>query len=234
MAQKKTAVKRTRKKTAKKAISKTATRRVRAAKKTTKKAANKSAASTVKKAVRKTLVKRSLVEEYEQTIVKARTALGKAHVKTVAQSQRPVDKLQTQLNKTLVRQKMLRDKKEAAAQRAAGKGTRVSQEQAARARAALQVVNEKIRELRADLKSAKLTLNSARSAQKKFAASEKQREKFEQEWIKASTRRRKIRRRTRKAAATEIKEKVSAPTVEETAVGPAEIENSAQEITAET
>ncbi|NNF95471.1 MAG: hypothetical protein HKM94_00910 [Halobacteria archaeon] len=203
-------------------------------KKTTNKAANTSAARTVKKAVRKTLVKSSPIQEYEQTIAKARVELGKAHIKAVVQCQKHVEKLQTQLNRILVKQKSLRDKKEVTTQQAAEKGTQGSKKQAARAREALQVVNEKIKEIRADLKAAKLALNSARSAQKKFAASEKQLEKFEQDWIKASRPRRKIRRRTRNAAATETKEEISAPTVEETEVVPAESENPTQEVSAET
>ena len=196
MVKKKATVKRTGKKTAKKAVAKTSTR-------------------TVKKAVRKTSVESSPIQEYEQTIAKARTELGKAHTKAVVQCQKPVDKLQTQLDRVIVKQKTLRDKKAAATQRAAEKGTLGSKNQAARAREALQVINEKIKEIRADLKAAKLALTSAKSAQKKFVASEKQREKFERDWIKASTPRRRIRKRTRKAVAIEIKEEVSAPTMEE-------------------
>ena len=193
--------------------------------------------ATVKRIGKKTTqkqVKRSPIQEYEQTIAKARVALGNAHIKAVVQCQKPVEKLQTQLNRILVKQKSLRDKKEAATQGAAEQGTQGSKKQAARAREALQVVNEKIKEIRADLKAAKLALNSARSAQKKFTTSEKQREKFEQDWIKASTPRRKIRRRTRKAAATETKEEITAPTVEETEVISAESENPTQEVSAET
>ncbi len=206
----------------------------RTGKKTTQKAANKSTARIRKKAVRKTLVKRSPIQEYEQTIAKARVELGKAHIKALVQCQKPVDKFQTQLDRILVKQKSLRDKKEAATQGAAEQGTQGSKKQAARAREALQVVNEKIKEIRADLKAAKLALNSARSAQKKFAASEKQLEKFDQDWIKASRPRRKIRRRTRNAAATETKEEITAPTVEETEVISAESENPTQEVSAET
>ncbi len=203
-------------------------------KKTIKKAANTSAARTEKKAVRQTLVKSSPIQEYEQKIAKVRVNLGKAHIKAVVQCQKPVDKLQTQLDKILVKQQSLQDKKEAARQGAAEQGTQGSKKKAARAREALQVVNEKIKEIRADLKAAKLALNSARSAQKKFAASEKQQEKFEQDWIKASTPRSRIRRRTRKTAATETKEEISAPTVKETEVVPAESENPMQEDSAET
>jgi len=196
MVKKKATVKRTGRKTAKKAVAKTSTR-------------------TVKKAVRKTSAAKSPIQEYEQTIAKARTELSKAHAKAVVQSQKPVEKLQKQLDRVIAKQKTLREKKAAATQRATEKGTQASKNQAARAREALQVINEKIREIRADLKAAKLALTSAKSAQKKFVASEKQQEKFEQEWIKASTPRRKIRKRTRKAAAIEIKEEVSAPTMEQ-------------------
>ena len=159
--------------------------------------------------------------------------LGKAHTKAVAQCQKPVDKLQTQLDRAIVKQKSLRDKKDAATQRAAEKGTQASKNQAARAREALQVINEKIREIRADLKAAKLALTSAKSAQKKFVASEKQREKFERDWIKASAPRRRIRKRTRKAVAIEIQEDVSAPTMEGEEVT-AEAVAPMQEIRAET
>ena len=202
--------------------------------KTTQKAVNTSAARTEKKAVRKTSVKRSPIQEYEQTIAKARVALGKAHIKAVVQCQKPVDKLQTQLNRVLLKQQSLRGKKEAATQQAAEQGTQGAKKQAARAREALQVVNEKIKGIRADLKAAKQALNSARSAQKKFAASEKQLEKFEQDWIKASRPRRKIMRRTRNTAATQTKEKITAQTVKETGVVPAESENPTQEVSAET
>ena len=183
-------------------------------KKTAKKGVAKTSTRTVKKVVRKKSVESSPIQGYEQTIAKARMELGKAHTKAVAQCQKPVDKLQTQLDRAIVKQKSLRDKKDAATQRAAEKGTQASKNHAARAREALQVINEKIREIRADLKAAKLALTSAKSAQKKFVASEKQQERFEQEWIKASTPRRKIRKRTRKAAAIEIKEEVSASTME--------------------
>ncbi len=179
-------------------------------------------------------MKRSPIQEYEQKIAKVRVNLGKAHIKAVVQCQKPVDKLQAQLDKILVKQKSLRDKKEAATQGAAEQGTQGSKKQVARAREALQVVNEKIKEIRADLKAAKLALNSARSAQKKFTASEKQLEKFEQDWIKTSRPRRRIRRRTRKAAATETKEEITAPTAEETEVVPAESENPTQEVSAKT
>ncbi len=101
-----------------------------------------------------------------------------------------------------------------ATQRAEEKGTPGSKNQAARSREALRVINEKIKEIRVDLKDAKLALTSAKNAQKKFVASEKQREKFERDWIKASAPRRRIRKRTRKAVAIEIKEDVSAPTME--------------------
>jgi hypothetical protein len=196
MVKKKATVKRTGRKTAKKAVAKTSTQ-------------------TVKKAVRKTSAAKSPIQEYEQTIAKARTELSKAHAKVVVQSQKPVEKLQKQLDRVIAKQKTLREKKAAATQRATEKGTQASKNQAARAREALQVINEKIREIRADLKAAKLALTSAKSAQKKFVASEKHQERFEQDWIKASTPRRKTRKRTRKAAAIEIKEEVSAPTMEE-------------------
>ena len=119
-----------------------------------------------------------------------------------------------------------------ATQRAAEKGTPGSKNQAARAREALQVINEKIKEIRVDLKDAKLALTSAKNAQKKFVASEKQREKFERDWIKASTLRPKIRKRTRKAAAIEIKEEVSVPTTDEGELA-AEVVNPVPEIEAE-
>jgi hypothetical protein len=196
MVKKKATVKRTGKNTAKKAVAKTSTR-------------------IVKKAVRKKLVVSSPIQGYEQTIVKARMDLGKAHTKEVAQCQKSVDKLQTQLDRVIVQQKSLREKKDAATRRAAEKGTLGAKNQAARAREALRTVNEKIREIRADLKDAKLALSSAKSAQKKFVASEKQWEKFERDWIKASAPRRKTRKRTRKAAATKIKEVVSMPTIDE-------------------
>jgi len=212
MAQKKATKKRTGKKTAQKAVAKASTR-------------------TVKKAVKKTSVGSSPIQGYEQTITKARTELGKAHTKAVVQCQKPVDKLQTQLDRAVVKQKILRDKKVAAAQRAAEKGTPGSKNQAARAREALQVINEKIREIRAELRTAKLELTSAKSAQKKFVASEKQREKFERDWIKASTPGRKIRKRTRKVAAIEIKEDVSTPSMEG---GDVTAEAPMQEIRAET
>ena len=182
--------------------------------------AKRTGKKTARKAVRKTSVESSPIQGYEQTITKARTELGKAHTKAVVQCQNPVDKLQTQLDKAIVKQKTLRDKKVAATQRAAEKGTPGSKNQAARAREALQVINEKVKEIRADLKAAKLALTSAKSAQKEFVASEKQREKFERDWVKASTLKRKIRKRTRKAAAIEIKEEVSAPTMEEGEVTP--------------
>ena len=187
MVKKKATVKRTEKNTTKNAVAKTSTR---------------------------TVVENSPIEEYEQTIAKARMELGKAHTKAVAQCQKPVDKLQTQLDRAVVKQKSLRDKKDAATQRAVEKGTLGSSKQAARAREALRTINEKIKEILADLKAAKLALTSVKSAQKKFVASEKQQEKFERDWIKASTPRRKIRKRTRKVAAIEIKEEVSAPTIE--------------------
>ena len=182
--------------------------------------AKRTGKKTARKAVRKTSVESSPIQGYEQTITKARTELGKAHTKAVVQCHNPVDKLQTQLDKAIVKQKTLRDKKVAATQRAAEKGTPGSKNQAARAREALQVINEKVKEIRADLKAAKLALTSAKSAQKEFVASEKQREKFERDWVKASTLKRKIRKRTRKAAAIEIKEEVSAPTMEEGEVTP--------------
>ena len=183
-------------------------------KKTAKKRVVKTSTRTVKKSVRKASVASSPIQEYEQTIAKVRTELGKAHTKAVVQCQKPVDKLQTQLDRAVVKQKTLRDKKVAATQRAAEKGTPGSKNQAARAREALQVINEKIREIRAELRTAKLELTSAKSAQKRFVASEKQREKFERDWIKASTPRRKIRKRTRQAAAIEIREDVSTPSME--------------------
>jgi cellobiose-specific phosphotransferase system component IIA len=189
-------------------------------KKTAKKAVAKTSTRTVKKAVRKTSVVSSPIQEYEQTIAKARTELGKAHTKAVAQCQKPVEKLQKQLDRDIVKQKTLREKKAAATQRAAEKGTLASKNQAARAREALQVIDEKIKEVRADLNAAKLALTSSKSTQKKFVASEKQQEKFERDWIKVSTPKRKIRKRTRKAAAIEIKEEVSAPTMEEGEVTP--------------
>ena len=205
----------------------------RTGRRTAKKTVAKTSTRTVKKAVRKTSVESSPIQGYEQTITKARTELGKAHTKAVVQCQKPVDKLQTQLDRAVVKQKTLQAKKAAATQRAAEKGTPGSKNQAARAREVLQVNNEKIREIRADLKTAKLALTSAKNAQKKFVASEKQREKFERDWIKASTPRRKIRKRTRKVAAIEIKEEVSVPTMEEGEVT-AEAVNPVQENKAET
>lgn len=184
----------------------------RTGKKTTQKAVAKTSIRTVKKAVRKKSVERSPIEEYEQTIAKVRTELDKAHTKAVVQCQKPVDKLQAQLYRIIARQKTLQEKKAATTQRAKEKGTLGSKKQAARAREALQVINGKIKEIRADLKAARLALSSAKSAQKKFVASEKQREKFERDWIKASTPGRRIRKRTRRAVAMEIKEEVSAPT----------------------
>ena len=213
-------------------VSKKATLK-RTGKKTAKKAVARTSIQTVKKAVRKTSVENSPIQEYEQTIAKARIELGRAHTKAVIQCQKPVDKLQTQLDRAIIKQKTLRDKKAAASQRAAENGTPGSKNQAARAREALQGINEKIKEIRADLKDAKLSLTSVKSAQKKFVASEKQREKFELDWIKASTPRRKIRKRTRKAAATEIKDEISVPTVEEGEVT-AEAVNPVQENRAET
>jgi len=201
-------------------------------KKTAKKRVAKTSTRTVKKSVRKASVASSPIQEYEQTIAKVRAELGKAHTKAVVQCQKPVDKLQTQLDRAVVKQKTLRDKKVAATQRAAEKGTPASKNQAARAREALQVINEKIREIRAELRTAKLELTSAKSAQKRFVASEKQREKFERDWIKASTPRRKIRKRTRKAAAIEIKEDVSTPSMEGGEVT-AEVADPMQEIKAE-
>jgi len=195
MVKKRATVKRTGNNTAKKAVAKTSTR-------------------AVKKIARKKSVESSPIQGYEQTIAKARMELGKAHTKAVAQCQKPVDKLQKQLDRAIMKQKSLRDKKDAATQRAAEKGTLASKNQAARARETLQVINEKIKEIRADLKAAKLALISAKSAQKKFVASEKQQEKFERDWIKATAPRRKVRKRTRKAAAIEIKEEVSAPKIE--------------------
>lgn len=213
MAKKRASVKRTGKKTTKKAVAKTSTR-------------------TVKKAVRKTSVVSSPIQEYEQTIAKARTQLEKAHAKAVVQCQKPVERLQTQLDRIILRKKTLRDKKIAATQQAAEKGTLRSKQQAARARQALQVINTKIKEIRVDLKAAKLALTAAKNAQKKFVVSEKQREKFERDWIKATAPRRKVKKRTRKAAAIEIKEVVSAPTMEEEEVS-TEAANPVQEIRTE-
>ena len=181
--------------------------------------AKRTGRKTAKKAVRKTSIASSPVQEYEQAIAKARTELGKAHAKAVVQCQKPVDKLQTQLDRAIAKQKTLRDKKAAAIQRAAEKVTLASKNQATRAREALRVINEKIKEIRADLKAAKLALTTAKNAQKKFAASEKQRVKFERDWLKASAPRRKVRKRTRKAA-VEIKEEVSAPTMEQGELAP--------------
>ena len=88
MVSKKATVKRTGRRTAKRTVAKTSTR-------------------TVKKAVRKTSVESSPIQEYEQTIAKARTELGKAHTKAVVQCQKPVDKLQTQLDRAIIKQKTL-------------------------------------------------------------------------------------------------------------------------------
>ena len=76
---------------------------------------------------------------------------------------------------------------------------------------------------------AKLALNSAQSAQKKFVALEKSLTKFERDWIKASRPKRKIRRRTHKAVAEEAMEETSAPTAEEKTVVTTESENLTQE-----
>ena len=55
---------------------------------------------------------------------------------------------------------------------------------------------------------------TAKSAQKKFIAREKQLEKFERDWVNAAKPKRKIRRRRRQATITEA----VTPTVEETKV----------------
>ena len=211
-------------------VKKKATRKI-TGKKTAKKRVAKTSTRTVKKSVRKASVASSPIQEFEQTIAKVRAELSKAHTKAVVQCQKPVDKLQTQLDRAVVKQKTLRDKKVAAIQRAAEKGTPGSKNQAARAREAHQVINEKIREIRAELRTAKLELTSAKSAQKKFVASEKQQEKFERDWVKASTPRRKIRKRTRKAVSIESKKDVSTPSMEE---GEVTAEAPIQEIKAET
>jgi len=212
MVKKKATVKRTGKSNAQKAVAKTSTR-------------------TAKKVVRKKSVENSPIQEYEQTMAKARTELGKAHTKAVAQCQKPVDKLQTQLDRTIVKQKSLRDKKDAATQRALEKGTLGAKNQAARAREGLRTINEKIKEIRAEQKGAKLALTSAKSAQKKFVASEKQQEKFERDWIRATAPSRKVRKRTRKAAAIKVKEEVPEPTMEKGDVA-VEAVNPVQEIKA--
>jgi hypothetical protein len=88
----------------------------------------------------------------------------------------------------------------------------------------LRLVNEAIKGIRAELKAAKLALNSAKAVQKKFTAMEKQLDRFERDWVKAAKPKRKTRRRTRKAAATGT----DVPSTEEAKVEAPESEKSEQ------
>ena len=213
MVKKKRVTKKTSKKGTKKAVTKTLKKRRAGVKGTSKKTAKKATGRVAKKFIRKTSVKSSAVAEHEQAIAKATAQLGMAHAKEVTQCEKLLAKLQVKLDRATDKQKLLRDKKQAAAQKMAEKPTQATKNQARRARESLSLVNATLKEIRAEVGAARTALMTAKSAQKKFIAREKQLEKFERDWVNAAKPKRKIRRRRRQAVTEAM-----IPTVEEAKV----------------
>ncbi len=194
MIQKKRVTKKVGKKAAKKAV----------ARNTKKKTSKKSTARTAKKTIRKTPVKRSPIVEYELIISKASDQLRKAHANEVTKCEKTVTKLQAQTNRAMAKQKLQREKKAAAAERMAEKGTQAAKNQVVRSREALRLANETSKKNRAELKIAKQALTIATTAQKKFLAMEKQLARFERDWDKSAKPKRTTRKKTRRVNVTEV------------------------------
>ncbi len=116
-----------------------------------------------------------------------------------------------QLEKAIAQQQAQREKKSAAAERAAEKGTQAAKNQAVRAREALQAADAKVKDLRDQIKVAMEALANAREPQKKYAAEEKVLAKFEKDWAKATAAKpkRRAKRRTRKPAAAPVEAPVN-------------------------
>jgi hypothetical protein len=171
-----------------------------------KRVAKKTVARATKTAVaKKAAPSLSPAAELEQTIAKSQVQLAKLYEKGAAQAQKSVDKIKGQLDKAVTRQATLRDKKNAAVEKAAANRTPASQKQVERAREALRNAGPTVSALREQIKSAKQALKDANDSLKRSAAQQKALEKFESDWAKATApkkpRKATAKRRPRKAAA---------------------------------
>jgi len=79
----------------------------------------------------------------------------------------------------------------------------------ARANDAIKATGVLVKDIRTGLQNAKSAYDQAKKAEKKFSAKEKLVAKFESDWVKAPSKKRKPVRRTRKAVAPEAVETVN-------------------------
>jgi hypothetical protein len=158
------------------ATRKTSTSKKRVAKKTV---TRKAKSPAVKKAA-------SPVAEIEKSIAKSQAQLAGLYSKAATQAQKNADRIKGQLDKAVARQTVLRDKKNAAAEKVSTNRTPAALKQLARARDTLKIAGQKTAELRAQIKVAKAALKEAADAQKKSVAQQKAMDKFASDWAKAN------------------------------------------------
>jgi len=183
-----------------------------AKKRVAKKSASKRAGvktPTKKRAAKKTASVQSPVSILEKEISASQIKLGKALEKETALCEKNVAKLKTQLSKTSAKQRLQREKKKAASQNQAGKQTQAVKTKMARANDAIKATGVLVKDIRTGLQNAKSAYDQAKKAEKKFSAKEKLVAKFESDWVKAPSKKRKPVRRTRKAVAPEAVETVN-------------------------
>lgn len=176
------------------ATRKTTTSKQRVAKKTV---TRKAKSPAVKMAV-------SPIDELENSITKSQAQLASLYGKAATQAQKGVDSVKAQLDKAVARQTVLRDKKNAAAEKVSTNRTPAALKQLVRARDALKDAGQKNTALRAQLKAAKLAQKEAIDVLKKSVAQQKAMEKFASDWAKASQpkkRKAPAKRRARKTVA---------------------------------
>ncbi|TVO67706.1 hypothetical protein [Sedimenticola selenatireducens] len=176
------------------ATRKTSTSKKRVAKKTV---TRKAKSPAVKKTV-------SPVAEIEKAIAKSQAQLASLYNKAATQAQKSADSVKGQLDKAVARQTVLRDKKNAAAEKVSTTRTPAALKQLARAREALKIAGQKTAALREQLKTAKAALKEAADTQKKSVAQQKALDKFESDWAKANQpkkRKAPAKRRAKKAVA---------------------------------
>jgi len=176
---------------------------------TKKRAARKTAARATKKSVTKKAARSpSSTADLQQLIDKTRNQLGAALEKSAAQAEKNVERVKVRLDKAIAKQSAQRDRKNAAAEKATANRTPATLRQLARARDALRTAGQKVSELREEMRAAKQQLKDSAAALKKFSAEQKVREKFENDWAKATapkkrrvTRKRRAKKATAKSAA---------------------------------
>lgn len=170
-----------------------------------KSAQRKAPAATKKRSVRKKAAASvSPLVSAQNDLRKAKAQIEKLTLKEISQSEKRVERIKGQIVKAQAAQDKVRQRRQAAAEKLAAKPTAASKRAVINAREASRLATEKMRGLRAELKTAKEALSTAKLAQKKRDAKAKVLAKFEKDWEKAQNRPRKriSKKRVAKKAAS--------------------------------